>query len=329
MLTRSLHRVARAVGVVERAVGTTMAPSSRMRSDTAFVPTPGVMLPEGTFSDQTVLVTGGGTGLGKSMATVFSRLGANVVIASRKQQVIDATAAEIASATGRSVSAVACDVTSLDNVKAMLDTIEAKHGGPPTIVCNNAAGNFIAPSERLSANAFSRIVDIVLNGTANVTLESARRLNAANKAGVYLAITTTYASSGSGFVLPSACAKAGVEAMIKSLAAEWGPKFGHRFVGIAPGPIETKGAFSRLDPTGQFRAHMIDRSPSKRLGTPEELANLATYLCSPYASWITGEIVTFDGGESPALAGEFNALQMVTDKQWDQLEQMIRSTNKK
>jgi len=287
------------------------------------------MLPEGTYDNKTVLVTGGGTGLGKAMATTFSKLGANVIIASRKQPVIDEAAKEISGISGRPVHAISCDVTSLDNVKAMLDVIESEFGSPPHVVCNNAAGNFIAPSERLSANAFARIVDIVLNGTANVTLEAARRLNAANQAGVFLAITTTYASSGSGFVLPSACAKAGVEAMIKSLAAEWGPKFGHRFVGVAPGPIETKGAFSRLDPSGQFRAHMIERSPSQRLGVPEELANLVTFLCSPYASWITGEIVTFDGGESPALAGEFNALQRVSDKEWDMLEKMIRGTNKK
>jgi 2,4-dienoyl-CoA reductase len=217
------------------------------------------MLPAGTYKDQTVLVTGGGTGLGKAMATRFSALGANVVIASRKEAVITAAAKDIKDITGGNVLPVACDVTSLEDVQALLDRT-ASEMTLPHVVVNNAAGNFIAPSERLSPNAFARIVSIVLNGTANVTLETARRLNEAKQSAVFMAITTTYASTGSGFVLPSACAKSGVEAMIKSLAAEWGPKYGHRFVGIAPGPIETKGAFSRLDPTGQFKEMMIRES---------------------------------------------------------------------
>ncbi|CAE7268183.1 hypothetical protein FNF27_00081 [Cafeteria roenbergensis] len=286
------------------------------------------MLPSDTYKDQVVLVTGGGTGLGKAMATRFSSLGASVVISSRKQEVISATAKEIEAISGRPVLAVPCDVASVEGVQSMLDSVESELGLPNVIV-NNAAGNFIAPSERLSANAFSRIVSIVLNGTANVTLETARRLNAAERSAVFLAITTTYASTGSGYVLPSACAKSGVEALIKSLAAEWGPKYGHRFLGIAPGPIETEGAFSRLDPTGQFKKMMIQRSPSQRLGVPDELANLATFLCSPYASWMSGEIVNFDGGETVALGGEFNALQQVSDKEWDMLESIIRKGNKK
>jgi 2,4-dienoyl-CoA reductase len=163
----------------------------------------------------------------------------------------------------------------------------------------------------------------VLNGTAFVTLDAGKRLIAAKKGGAFLQISTLYADTGSGYVVASACAKAGVAAMTRSLASEWG-KYGLRFVGIAPGPIETKGAFSRLDPSGQFKGLMVQRNPAKRLGEVEELANMAAYLLSDYASWVNGEIVTLDGGESVALAGEFNALEIVTEDQWDMLRDMIK-----
>jgi len=326
----------------------------------------GSSLPADTYKDQSVLITGGGTGLGRAMAQRFHDLGAYVTICGRREDVVAQTAKEMCEGSEREVMGLRCDVTSPEEIAAVLDTMDGKHGLPDVVV-NNAAGNFVAPSERLSANAFARVVSIVLNGTANVTLETARRLNKQDRSATFLAITTTYASTGSGFVLPSACAKAGVEAMIKSLAAEWGPKYGHRFVGIAPGPIETEGAFSRLDPTGKFKEMMIseayrrgrparvpraasparlprepwdsrradslslpaERSPSQRLGTTDELSNLATFLCSPYASWMSGEVVKFDGGETVALAGEFNALQAIKDEEWDMMEAMIRKGNKK
>lgn len=183
-------------------------------------------------------------------------------------------------------------------------------------------------SERLSPNAFSTVIDIVLKGTANVTMQTAKRLIKAEKGASFLSITTTYAETGSGFVTPSAAAKAGVTNMVKSFAAEWG-KYGLRFVGIAPGPIETEGAFSRLDPTGKFKQVMIERLPTGRLGEAQELANLASYMVSPYASWMTGTVVNFDGGETVSLGGEFNALHSVAPEQWDMLESMIRSSNKK
>ncbi|NXT95903.1 DECR protein, partial [Anhinga rufa] len=193
------------------------------------------------------------------------------------------------------------------------------------VVINNAAGNFISPSERLSANAWKTITDIVLNGTAFVTLEIGKELIKAQKGAAFLAITTIYAESGSGFVLPSAAAKAGVEAMSKSLAAEWG-KYGMRFNVIQPGPIKTKGAFSRLDPTGAFEKKMIERIPCGRLGTVEEIANLAAYFCSDYASWVNGAVIRMDGGEYVSMAGEFNDLKKVTKEQWDIMEAMIRKT---
>lgn len=151
---------------------------------------------------------------------------------------------------------------------------------------------------------------------------------AAERGSTFLYITTTYASTGSGFVLPSACAKAGIECMIKSLGAEWG-RYGFRFLGVAPGPIPTKGAFSRLDPTGRFEKAMLDMIPANRTGEVDELANLVSYLCSDYAAWLSGQIITLDGGETASNAGEFNGLRQVSPQEWDMMEQMIRNVNKK
>lgn len=287
------------------------------------------MLPPGTFAGRVAFVTGGGTGLGRAMATTLSKLGATVVISSRKADVLAKAAAEISALTGNRVLPIPCDVRDPAAVAAALDRVEAETGKRATLVVNNAAGNFISPTERLSANAFKTVLEIVLHGTAFVTLEAGKRLIAAQEPGVFLSITTTYAPDGSGYVVPSAAAKSGVHALLKSLAAEWG-HYGLRFVGIAPGPIETEGAFSRLDPTGQFKDMMINRLPAKRLGEPEELANLASYLLSDYASWCTGQVMTLDGGEKTWMSGEFNSLEhMVTPAMWDALEAMIRRTNEK
>uniref|UniRef100_A0A8C3FPU7 2,4-dienoyl-CoA reductase 1 n=1 Tax=Chrysemys picta bellii TaxID=8478 RepID=A0A8C3FPU7_CHRPI len=241
-----------------------------------------------------------------------------------KIDVLKQTAEEISSKTGNKVHAIQCDVRDPASVKnAVAELI--KVAGHPDVVINNAAGNFVSPTERLSANAWKTIVDIVLNGTAFVTLEIGKELIKVQKGAAFLAITTIYAESGSGFVSPSASAKAGVDAMCKSLAAEWG-RYGMRFNVIQPGPIRTKGAFSRLDPTGQFEKEMIGRIPCGRLGTVEEIANLATYLCSEYASWVTGAVIRMDGGEYVSMAGEFNDLKKVTNEQWDMMEALIRKT---
>lgn len=282
------------------------------------------MLPEGCFKGNVAFVTGGGTGLGKGMVKMLSERGATVVISSRKLDVLQNTAEEISRETGNQVLAVAADVRDPSQVTAAVDFCE-KHCGLPDIVINNAAGNFVSPTERLSANAWKTVIDIVLNGTAFVTLDIAKRLIKAQKGANFLAITTIYAKSGSGFVVPSATAKAGVETMTRSLAAEWG-KYGMRFNAIAPGPIETKGAFSRLDPTGQFRSLVTERIPTGRLGEVPELANLAAYLVSDYSSWISGEVIMFDGGEYVSMAGEFNEFRKVPNDQWDQLEAIIKKT---
>ncbi|KAL7645063.1 UNVERIFIED_CONTAM: hypothetical protein RMT77_003441 [Armadillidium vulgare] len=292
-----------------------------------FPPIKSVMLPPGTLQDRVVFITGGGTGLGKGIALNLSSLGAKVVIAARRLPILEETAKEIKEKTGNPVLPLHLDVRDADLVKNAFNSCESEFG-LPTIIINNAAGNFISPSERLSPNAWRTITDIVLNGTANVTLEAGKRLIKANKGGTFLSITTTYTRSGSSFVSPSASAKSGVETLMKSLTSEWG-RYGLRFNCISPGPIETEGAFSRLDPTGKFMDTMYNRIPAGRLGEVEELSNLASYLVSDYSSWIAGEVIAFDGGQYTYMAGSFNSLDKVTDDEWDSLEKLIRTSNKK
>merc|ERR1719507_2037855 len=285
------------------------------------------MMPKDSYKGKVVFISGGGTGLGKGMATKFSDLGAKVVIASRRLNVLEDAAKEITAMTGNEVIPLQCDVRDSAAVSTTIDSCVEKVG-LPNVVINNAAGNFISPTERLSANAFKTIVDIVLNGTAFLTLDVGKRMIAASRGGTFLAITTHYTNEGSGFVVPSACAKSGVETMMKSLGSEWG-RYGIRMNCIAPGPIETEGAFGRLDPTGQMMQHAVEVNPTGRMGEVEEIANLATYLCSDYGSWINAETVTLDGGEFRSLAGEFNGLRQIPEEMWDTMEQMIRGSNKK
>jgi len=287
-----------------------------------------IMLPENAFKGKVAFVTGGGTGLGKALATTLSSLGAGVCIASRRLPVLESAAKEISEATGNHVLPVQCDVRNPEKIKEAVDACVDSFGSLPDCVVNNAAGNFISPTERLSANAFKTVVDIVLLGTANVTLELGKRLIEKEQPASFLAVTTHYVNEGSAFVTPSASAKAGVEVLHKSLASEWG-RYGLRFNTIQPGPIETEGAFSRLDPTGQFMEKAIRNVPAGRCGEPEEFANLASYLLSDYANWITGAAFRLDGGEFTSLAGEFNALKVVTKDQWDMMEAVIRQSNKK
>ena len=288
------------------------------------------MLRDDALSGKTILITGGGTGLGRAMSTYFLKLGANVVITSRKMDVLLKTAAEMeqeAAASnkgGAKVLAVQCDVRKPEEVdevlRKTLETFGQVHG-----LLNNAAGNFISPTERLSANAFSTIIDIVLKGTANCTMAIGKHWIKEKQAGTILNIVTTYAFTGSGYVVPSACAKGGVLAMTRSLAAEWG-KYGIRTNAIAPGPFPTKGAWDRLLPGDMAKKFDFkNRVPLKRVGEHQELANLAAFMMSDFSGYINGEVITIDGGEWLQGAGQFNGLEAITPEMWDMLEMMTRS----
>lgn len=288
------------------------------------------MLRDDALSGKTIIVTGGGTGLGRAMSTYFLKLGANVVITSRKMDVLLKTAGEMeqeAAASnkgGAKVLAVQCDVRKPEEVEEVLKkTLETF--GQVNGLLNNAAGNFISPTERLSANAFSTIIDIVLKGTANCTMAVGKHWIKEKQAGTILNIVTTYAFTGSGYVVPSACAKGGVLAMTRSLAAEWG-KYGIRNNAIAPGPFPTKGAWDRLLPGDMAKKFDFkNRVPLKRVGDHQELANLAAFMMSDFSGYINGEVITIDGGEWLQGAGQFNGLEAITPEMWDMLEMMTRS----
>lgn len=280
-------------------------------------------LRDDALTGKTIVVTGGGTGLGRAMATYFLQLGAHVVIASRKLDVLKQAASEMVAETGGEVLPVACDVRDNDQVEHLLAATLAQFGRVDALL-NNAAGNFISPTERLSANAFSTVIDIVLKGTANCTLVFGKHWIARKQAASVLNIITTYAFTGSAYVVPSAAAKGGVLALTRSLAVEWG-KYGIRSNAIAPGPFPTKGAWERLLPgdlAQQF--DFRNRVPLKRVGDHQELANLAAFLLSDFAGYINGEVITIDGGEWLQGAGQFSGLEAVPEHLWDALEQMTR-----
>lgn len=262
------------------------------------------------------LITGGGTGLGKAMARRFLELGATVYICGRREDVLRTTCEELTSATGGTIHGIPCDVRDLAAVDAMITQIWT--GGTLDILINNAAGNFLAKTEDLSPNAWQSVIGIVLMGTINLTMACGRRWLAEKKSANVLSIVATYASSGSGsgYVVPSAVAKAGVQALMRSLAVEWGPR-GIRLNAIAPGPVPTEGAFSRLIPSDSLEELATQRVPLRRFGKPEEIADLAAFLVSDGAGYINGEVVTIDGGEWLQGAGEFNYVgQMMTDEMW-------------
>ncbi|MBN7811644.1 SDR family oxidoreductase [Algoriphagus sp. H41] len=277
------------------------------------------MLREGALKDKNILVTGGGTGLGRSMGEYFLKLGANVVISSRKLDVLEATAKDMADKNGGKVIPLACDVREIEQVEAMWEKAKSELG-EIHVVLNNAAGNFISPTERLSANAFNTVLDIVLKGTSQVTLTAGKDWIARKRPGTFLNIVTTYAWTGSGYVVPSAAAKAGVLAMTRSLAVEWA-KYGIRSNAIAPGPFPTEGAWSRLLPGDLVKKFdPAKKVPVGRVGEHQELANLAAYLVSDFSAYVNGEVITIDGGEWLKGAGEFNNLDQIPSELWDMME---------
>lgn len=275
------------------------------------------------LKDRAIFLTGGGTGLGRSMALHFAKLGARLFLIGRREEPLKNTCEEI-HRDGGAAAYTPCDVRDYDAVETAMTGAENHWGEIDTLV-NNAAGNFMARTERLSPNAFQAVVGIVLNGTFNCTLAFAKRRIAKKLGGNVLNISTTYAAanSGSGYVVPSACAKAGVLALTTSLAVEWA-KYHIRVNAIAPGPFPTEGAWSRLMPSEQFEEYALNKHPMKRFGKHEELTNLAAFLLSDMAEYINGECVVIDGGQWLRGAGEFNDLAMIPDEAWEQLESARR-----
>ena len=287
------------------------------------------MLKEDSFKGRTILVTGGGSGLGKSMSKYLLQLGANVIICSRNIEKINKAVEELHAETGGNISGYACDVRNYEEVENVIKQGIEKYGEINGLI-NNAAGNFISPTERLSNRAFDSVVDIVLKGSYNCSLALGKYwIENKIKASV-VSIVTTYAWVGSAYVVPSACAKAGVLAMTKSLAVEWG-KYGIRFNAIAPGPFPTKGAWDRLFPKEFIDAlDFENKIPVGRVGEHQELANLAAYLLSEYSAYITGDVITIDGGEWMQNGGEFTWIgNMIPKEMWDQVEASIKNKAKK
>lgn len=262
------------------------------------------MFKDDTLRDKSVLITGGGSGLGFSMAVRFVQLGARVWICGRSEERLAQARAKINQA-GFALETFVCDVRDYEAVRKMIVRIGDCQDGLNVLV-NNAAGNFLAASEELSPHGFKTVVDIVLHGTFNCSQHFVRQLLAAGKKGSILNLVTTYAMHGSAFVLPSACAKAGVLAMTKSLAVEWAP-YGIRVNAIAPGPFPTRGAWSRLIPDPKLEQQYLAKIPAGRYGNHDELADLAVFLISDLSPYMTGECVVIDGGES-LQGGQFNFL---------------------
>src|SRR5437868_3247997 len=268
------------------------------------------------LQNKRILITGGGTGLGKGMAQRFLELGATVYICGRREEVLKQTTAELGC--HGPIHALPCDVRQLDAVERMMEEIWRE--APLDILVNNAAGNFIARSEELSPGAWNSVINIVLMGTLNCTMACGRRWLKSSHPGTVLSISATYAPVGSAYVVPSAVSKAGVEALTRSLAIEWGNR-GIRMNAIAPGPIPTQGAFSRVLPRPELETLAVDRNPLHRFGTVEELANLAAFLVSDGSSYINGEVIRMDGGEFLQGAGEFTNLgRVLTDQDWEALK---------
>ncbi len=287
------------------------------------------MFRDDAFLGKTIVITGGGTGLGKSMATYYLQLGANVVITSRKQEVLDETAKELNQGIKGECFPVVCDVRNYDEVENLLKSTIDKFGKVDILV-NNAAGNFISPTERLTNRAFNIIIDIVLKGSFNCSHVFGKHwIETKQEKAKVLNIVTTYSWTGSAYVIPSASAKAGVLAMTRSLAVEWA-KYGIYMNAVAPGPFPTKGAWERLFPAElASKFDLSKRVPLQRNGKHEELATLVAFLTSDFSDYINGEVVTIDGGEWLNGAGQFNMLQKVPYEMWDVLEQSIRQANKK
>lgn len=285
-----------------------------------------LMFRPGLMADETILVTGGGTGLGYQMAEACLALGAKVAIVGRRDAVLQDAAARMMEAHGGFVLPVTCDIRDEVSINAMLDSVWSGCGAPTGLV-NNAAGNFISRTEDLSPKGFDAIANIVFRGTFLTTLACGKRWLAEGRRASVISILTTWVWNGSAFVVPSAMSKAGIAAMTQSLAVEWGGR-GVRFNAIAPGPFPTEGMTARLKPGEAGEAYADMRhNPLGRVGRMPELANLAVYLLHPGSEYVNGQVIAIDGGEYQATGGNFSALRAWTDEQWNEARQSIRSTD--
>ena len=282
------------------------------------------MFQKDLLKDKRILVSGGGSGLGKAMATRYLELGADIYICGRRKSVLDEAAKELMDLHGGSVKAISCDIKVPEAIEDMVNEIWSE--GPLTGLLNNAAGNFISRTEDLSPRAFTAISNIVFNGTFYMTNAIGKRWLKENLKGSIISILTTWVDSSGPYTVPSAMSKSGLATMTRSLAAEWGNR-GIRLNGIAPGPFPTKGAWDRLAP-GDKGADLMNSVPMKRTGELSELANLATFLMADGCEYLTGEIVAIDGAQWLNHAGNsYEMLKDVTDQEWEMLRSMIKSSN--
>ena len=282
------------------------------------------MFQERLLDGKVVVVTGGGTGLGLSMARRFAELGARLVLCGRRMEPLEAAVAGM-TARGHEALALGCDVRDYAQVERMVAGAVERFGRIDALV-NNAAGNFLCPTEELTPNGFAAVVGIVLNGTFHCTHAVGKQMIAQRSGGVILSITTTYAELGSAYVVPSACAKAGVLCLMRSLAVEWA-KYKVRCNAIAPGPFPTEGAWSRLVPPGFEEVMSPNRIPARRFGEHHELADLASFLLSDGSAYITGQQLVIDGGES-LMGGEFNGMTLLDPENVAQVLRMMRPAKK-
>lgn len=281
------------------------------------------------YAGQRILITGGGTGLGLAMATKLASLGAEIHLCGRRLEVVEAAAAQLKADFGAAAFAHVLDIRSPEAVQRTVDHIWERHG-PLTALLNNAAGNFVSRTEDLSVNGFHAISDIVFRGTFYVTQAVGRKWIAQQLPGAVLSIVVTWVDTGAPFVVPSAMSKAGLDAMTKSLAVEWGPK-GIRCNAIAPGVIPTQGASSRLRPGVKGNEDSAARrqadNPMRRLGTGEDIGNLAAYMLAPGNTWLNGQTITLDGGDALANGAYFTEYQHWGDEDWAQARHQAISAN--
>ncbi|HZG30538.1 MAG TPA: SDR family oxidoreductase [Ensifer sp.] len=274
------------------------------------------MFAPGLLEGKKILITGGGSGLGKSFGARMAELGAEIAICGRRAEVLEATAAEFRKASGAKVSTHICDVRDAASVEAMFDAIW--QDGPLDGLINNAAGNFIARTETLSPRAIDSVLNIVLHGTFYCTVAAGKRWIAEKRPGTVLSIVSAAANAGRAFTVPSASAKAGVLAMMKSLAVEWGPH-GIRTAAVSPGLFPTKGAWENLYPEGSKATPEEMEVPLRRVGDHSEISNLVAYLMSDMAAYINGECITIDGGRDLQNGGGAGVIGLFewTPERWE------------